>query len=105
MFHHRDQVVQIGVELGGPIAGHPLPGQAVLLQPLADNERTLRGVGSVMLVFGGTGVLVAALAGWLVGRGVGEGLSSTIALVLSVESRRNWIATAHSPARTYRSVP
>ncbi|WP_110181072.1 sensor histidine kinase [Nocardioides solisilvae] len=40
----------------------------VLLQPTADVDRTVRGVGTVMAIFGGTGVLVAALAGWLVAR-------------------------------------
>lgn len=40
----------------------------VLLQPMDDTDRTLRGVGTVMSIFGGTGVLVAALAGWLVAR-------------------------------------
>ncbi|WP_181309847.1 HAMP domain-containing sensor histidine kinase [Nocardioides campestrisoli] len=44
-------------------------GQAlVLLQPLTGTQQILRGVGTVMSIFGGTGVLVAALAGWLVAR-------------------------------------
>lgn len=42
-------------------------GQAlVLAQPLAPQERVLEKLGSVMLVYGGLGVLAAAAVGWLV---------------------------------------
>ena len=42
-------------------------GQAlVLAQPLAAQDRTLAKLGTVMLTFGGLGVLAAALAGWAV---------------------------------------
>jgi two-component system, OmpR family, sensor histidine kinase MprB len=58
-------------------------GQAlVLLQTLDENERTLRRLGTVMLVFGATGVLVAALAGWMVAR---SGLRPVRRLTASVE--------------------
>ena len=42
-------------------------GQAlVLAQPLAATDRTLEKLGSVLLIYGGLGVLTAAIAGWLV---------------------------------------
>ena len=40
----------------------------VIAQSLQPNERTLSNLGLVMLIVGGTGVLAAALAGWLVAR-------------------------------------
>lgn len=58
-------------------------GQAlVLAQPLSSQYRTLAKLGTVMLVFGGLGVLAAALAGWAV---AANGLRPVRRLTRSVE--------------------
>ena len=58
-------------------------GQAlVLAQALESQDRTLRKLGTVMLVSGGLGVLAAALAGWAVAT---NGLRPVRRLALSVE--------------------
>ncbi|WP_110240253.1 sensor histidine kinase [Nocardioides gilvus] len=54
----------------------------VLLQPLADTDRTLRKLGMVLLLFGGAGVAAAAVAGWAVAR---NGLRPVRRLTRSVE--------------------
>lgn len=60
------------------------PGQAlVLAQPLAPTERTLERLGTVLLVFGLSGVFAALLAGWLVAR---NGLRPVRRLTASVEN-------------------
>ena len=54
----------------------------VLLQPLADTDRTLRKLGVVLLLFGGAGVFIAAFGGWAVAR---NGLRPVRRLTRSVE--------------------
>lgn len=63
-----------------PAAGND--GALVLLQPLADTDRTLRKLGTVLLLFSAIGVGVASLGGWLVAR---NGLRPVRRLTHSVE--------------------
>jgi two-component system sensor histidine kinase MprB len=58
-------------------------GQAlVLAQPLDSQDRTMRKLGTVMLISGGLGILAAALSGWAVAK---NGLRPVRRLTLSVE--------------------
>ena len=54
----------------------------VLLQPLADTDRTLRKLGVVLLLFSAAGVVIAGLGGWAVAR---NGLRPVRRLTRSVE--------------------
>jgi len=70
-------------------------GQAlVLAQPLESQDRTLRRLGSVMLVSGGLGILAAALAGWAVAT---NGLRPVRRLTRSVE--KNAVTEDLTPLR------
>ena len=57
-------------------------GAVVLLQPLEERDRLLSRLGLVTLLFGGLGVLVAGLAGWVVAR---NGLRPVRNLTTAVE--------------------
>ncbi|GGD08941.1 sensor histidine kinase [Nocardioides daphniae] len=54
----------------------------VLLQPMADTDRTLRKLSVVLLLFSGAGVVIAAIGGWAVAR---NGLRPVRRLTRSVE--------------------
>ncbi|QCX26258.1 sensor histidine kinase [Nocardioides jishulii] len=57
-------------------------GALVLMQPMADTDRTLRKLGVVLLLFSGAGVVIAAIGGWAVAR---NGLRPVRRLTQSVE--------------------
>lgn len=83
----RDQSVRTVTAEGGAryrVAAVPAGSGAalVLMQPLADTDRTLRKLSTVLLLFSAAGVVLASLGGWAVAR---NGLRPVRRLTLSVE--------------------